>query len=162
MAFITVPWVIYLQIFKTLEWKKLWEIRITFCILMKKKLACPPKLVSSSSSSGSSSSSSSSSSSNSSSIYILQVPATISWLQFLTLYKAYMNKVEFVAGNIVCRNTFVYVGLFSCFLWFCIYMFFLGCIYVFIKKKSVKFIYFNDLFWLFWVGWKTRTPRLCW
>ena len=56
MALITVLSVVYLQIFKTLEWKKLLEIKIMFCIPMKKKLACPPKLVSSSSSSSSSSS----------------------------------------------------------------------------------------------------------
>ena len=60
----------------------------------------------------------------------------------------------------MCRNYFVYVGLFSCFVSFCISMFFLVCIYIFIKKKSVIFIYFNDLFWLFLVDWKVRVPRL--
>ena len=47
-AFITVLWIVYVQIFKTLEWKKLLEIKIIFWVLMKKKLACPPKPVSSS------------------------------------------------------------------------------------------------------------------
>ena len=64
-----------------------------------------------------------------------------------------MNEAEFLAGNLyimfrvcVCRNYFVYVGLFLCFISFCISMFFLVCIYTFIEKMSVKFIYFNDLF----------------
>ena len=39
-------------------------------------------------------------------------------------------------------------------------MFFLVCIYIIIKKKSVKFIYFKDLFLMFWVGWKARIPNL--
>ena len=47
-AFITVLWIVYVQIFKTLEWKKLLEIKIIFWVLMKKKLARPPKPVSSS------------------------------------------------------------------------------------------------------------------
>ena len=57
------------------------------------------------------------------------------------------NEAEFLAGNLyimfrvrVCRNYFVYVDLFLCFISFCISMFFLVCIYIFIKKMSVKFI----------------------
>ena len=46
-AFTTILWVVHVQVFKTLEWKKLLEIKIMFWALMKKKLACPPKPVSS-------------------------------------------------------------------------------------------------------------------
>ena len=47
-TFITVLWIVHVQIFKTLEWKKLLETKIKFWVLMKKKLACPPRPVSSS------------------------------------------------------------------------------------------------------------------
>ena len=33
MAFMTVLWVVYLELFKALDWKKLLEIKL-FCILM--------------------------------------------------------------------------------------------------------------------------------
>ena len=46
----------------------------------------------------------------------------------------------------VCRNLFVDIGFFLSFISFCISMFFLVSIYIFVKKKFVKFIYFNDLF----------------
>ena len=46
----------------------------------------------------------------------------------------------------MCRNDFVDKGSFLCFNSFCITMFSLVCVYIFIKKNSVKCIYFNGLF----------------
>ena len=33
-------------------------------------------------------------------VKVVKVSATVLWIQFLTLYKAYMNEVEFNAGNL--------------------------------------------------------------
>ena len=102
-------------------------------------------------------------------------------LQFLDYSSYYSSSLQLYIRHIsrrsrmlqeICNfySEFIYVEKLFC-LYMIIFMFYFILYfhvlfglyyYIFVKKKTVKSFYFNDLFWLLWVSWKARIIRLRW